>query len=135
MKYKLLILPLAQFLFSACQKDDNTELGGGIEETKQIEWQEILKFDDIPEATSVINFAISDDGNTIFFSNSNRNIYRHNLTNGQTTELYGDASAMGTSYVHFIDSKLYTITISDNKSYFGISTDLGDNLTQHLGHT
>lgn len=135
MKYKLTTCFFALLCFSACQKDDNTELGGSIGETKQIAWQEILKFEDIPEATSVINFTVSDDGNIIFFSNSNRNIYRHNLTNGQTTKLYGDASAMGTSYVHFIDGKLYTITISDNKSYFGISTDLGDNLTQHLVHT
>jgi len=135
MKYKFLTLFIALLAFSACKKDDNTEPDDSIGETKQIEWQEILKFDDIPNAGSVINFAVSDDGNTIFFSNSGRNIYRHNITNGQTTKLYGDLAAMGTSYVHFIDGKLYTITINDNKSYFGISTDLGDNLTQHLVHT
>jgi len=56
MKYKLTTLFFALLCFSACQKEDNTEPDDSIGETKQIEWQEILKFDDIPEATSVINF-------------------------------------------------------------------------------
>lgn len=129
MKQQLLyFLSLMTVVLIACKKEE--ELGGSIGETKTIRWEKYLDFNEIPEASNVINFAVSGNGNQIYFSNSNRSIYRHNLTTGETKLLYGGLSAMGTSYVHFIDGTLYTVTVFANKSQFGISTDLGDNIEQ-----
>lgn len=130
LKNRLILLVLLTLFLASCKKDNKTEPGGSIGETKQIQWQEILNFNTVSGAGNVVNFAVSDNGNYIFFSNNSKEIYRYNLTNGQTKKLFGELDAMGTSYVHFIDGKLYTTTIFANKSYFGISSDYGDSIEQ-----
>lgn len=128
---KLFFLILILNTLLACNKDkmeDDLD-GDSIGETKQINWELIHTFDS--EDGSVINFDISDDGTLLFYANSQKEIFRYNLISNQKDKLYGDLNAMGTSYVHLIDNTLYTITLNDNKSFFGISNDFGDNITQN----
>jgi hypothetical protein len=125
------VLLLVITLSVSCKKATETEPGGSTGQTRTITWEKILDFNELGEVAPIENFTISGNGKYIFYSSANRSIYRYNLDTRKKEQLYGGLSAMGTSYVHFIDGTLYTITVNANKSYFGISTDLGDNITQH----
>jgi hypothetical protein len=130
---KILLLSLFTFIFLACEKDkiDNPNETGQ-EEVKQITWELVVDLEEIPRRITV-----SDDGNFLFYTSSgNYDIYRINLNTNEKVKIEdGPESKMYFSYVHYFDGTLYTITYKNNKSYFGISSDNGETLTEHLVDT
>lgn len=115
-------------LFSACSSEDGqpSDDNSQAEEIKKITWEEIV----LPNTTIVDNFAISDDGKYIFYTQRDNSIHRFEIASKQSQKLYGDLNATYNSYVHFIDGRLYTITFNNNKSYFSTSTNNGNTFTR-----
>lgn len=84
-----IIALLSVVLAVSCTKDDNTESGGNIGQTKTITWEKYLDFSEIGETRLILNFAISGNGNYIYYSTNNRSIYRYNLATKEKDLLYG----------------------------------------------
>lgn len=130
---KITLLSLFAFIFLACEKEkvDNPNETDQ-EEVKQISWELVVDLEEIPRSMTV-----SDDGNFLFYTSSgDYDIYRIDLNTNEKIKIEdGPESKMHFSYVHYFDGTLYTITYKNNKSYFGISTDNGETLTEHLVET
>lgn len=126
MKKHILFLTFLVLILFSCKEYEDNSLDIQTEETKQITWEKVIDFEEY-----ISNFCISDDGKYIFYSNNSNDIYRINLQTNEKIKLDGSLSNMHHSYVHYIDGNFYMITYKDNKSYFGISNDNGDNITDH----
>lgn len=111
---------------SSCKKD---EPGGNIGETKPLNWE---LFHDTEIAFGfVASFAVSDDAKWLFYSDSERRVFRVNKTTGEKKTLLAPYDRSALSFVHFINGKLYLIYEENYESYVGISNDLGETFTPY----
>ncbi|QSE97703.1 hypothetical protein [Fulvivirga lutea] len=81
----------------------------------------------------VNNFAVSNDGEFVFYTSVNE-VYRYHVATGEETVIVttiNPPSGLNSCYVHYIDGKLYVIHIDDNKSYVRVSSNNGDSFINH----
>jgi hypothetical protein len=117
---------LAQLLLVSCSKNEDNPGGQQTMQAKTIEWE---VFHELDTDETIRNFAITDDAKYLFYTNGLNGIYRIDLATGSKTTLF--AQPTGSSYVHFINEKLYLLYEKGYKSYFAVSDDLGANLTEY----
>ena len=108
----------------SCGKDD--EPGGTLGEEKIIEWEMLMDLGD-----GVRSFAITDDANFLFYTNSAGRFYRVNTATNQETEILSGISKSGVGFVNVINGIVYGTYVSNGRGYFAVSTDLGDTFAEH----
>lgn len=119
-----LIIILSVVLTVSCKKDE--EPGGSIGQTKTIQWEVFHEFE---TDENVQNYAISNDAKWLFYAND-RSITRIDKSDGTKKVLFSNGT--GAPYVHFIKDKLYMFYERNYSSYFAVSSDFGETITEHL---
>lgn len=114
-------------IIPSCSEDD----AGGQQtgQTKTIEWEVFHEFE---AGELVSNFALTDDAQWLFYTDALKVIHRINKSTGEKKTLFSNPT--GSSYVHYKNGKLYLLYEKDYKSYFAVSDDFGETITEyHVG--
>lgn len=114
---------------TSCSKDDENPDGQQTGQTKTIEWE---VFHEFTNGEVISNFAITDDAKWLFYTDAYKVIHRINKSTGEKKVL--SSNPTGASYVHYKNGKLYLLYEKDYKSYFAVSNDFGETITEyHVG--
>lgn len=109
---------------TSCSKNDDDPDGQQTGQTKTIEWEVFHEFE---QGEMVTRFEISDDAKWLFYTNTMGTAYRINKTTGEKSILYAHP-------LQFENGKLYLYAVKDYKSYFAVSSDFGETITEyHVG--
>ncbi len=114
---------------TACSDDESNEPNAA-DLKKSISFELVAE---LGSPTIAQNFAVSANGNFIFYT-SNNQVYRHQISTGDKQLIVENAwppPSGNSTYVHYLDNKVYVINVEDNKSYVQVSSDNGETFVKH----